>query len=88
MAIENIMTDSSEFANNPEFASNSEPAFEPEIGGEGWSGSDIEEAYLKALNAMEDIPWEEGVTAEEISASDGNLEALAAPCSGVDAVAN
>lgn len=53
------MTDS------PEFASNAEPAPEPDIGGEGWSGSDIEEAYLKALNAMEDIPWEEGVTAQE-----------------------
>jgi segregation and condensation protein B len=33
---------------------------EPEIGGEGWSGSDIEEAYLKALHAMEEVAWEEG----------------------------
>jgi segregation and condensation protein B len=53
------MTDSPDFANNAEFPP------EPEIGGEGWSGSDIEEAYLKALNAMEEISWEEGVTAPE-----------------------
>src|SRR5258708_22866332 len=47
-----------------EFASDTEPVPEPEMAGEGWSGADIEEAYLKALNAMEDIPWEEGVTAD------------------------
>jgi len=33
---------------------------EPEIGGDGWSGADIEEAYLKALHAMEEVAWEEG----------------------------
>jgi len=53
------MTDS------PEFANNAEAAPEPEVGGEGWSGSDIEKAYLKALEAMEEIPWEEGMTAQE-----------------------
>jgi segregation and condensation protein B len=53
------MTDSAEFA------SDAEPLSEPEVTGEGWSGADIEEAYLKALQAMEDIPWEEGVTAAE-----------------------
>jgi segregation and condensation protein B len=52
------MTDFLEFANDPE------PVPESELGGEGWSGADIEQAYLKALNAMVDIPWEEGVTAE------------------------
>jgi segregation and condensation protein B len=61
------MTDSAEFANN------SEPLPEPEVTGEGWSGADIEEAYLKALQAMEDIPWEEGVTAAEA------VESAAAP---------
>jgi segregation and condensation protein B len=38
---------------------------EPEIGGDGWSGADIEEAYLKALHAMEEVAWEEG-TGDEI----------------------
>ena len=57
------MTDSSEFANN------TEPTPEAEVGGEGWSGSDIEEAYLKALQAMEDIPWEEGAPAQESAES-------------------
>ena len=37
----------------------------PEVVGEGWSGSDIEEAYLKALQAMEDIPWEEEMPDQE-----------------------
>jgi len=50
------MTDSSEFA------SNSVPIPEPEITGDGWSGADIEEAYQKALEAMEDVPWGEGGT--------------------------
>jgi segregation and condensation protein B len=49
------MTDSAEFA------SNSEPIPEPEVTGDGWSGADIEEAYQKALEAMGDVPWEEGV---------------------------
>jgi segregation and condensation protein B len=53
------MTDPSEFANP------TEPASEPEIGGEGWSGADIEQAYLKALHAIEEIAWEDGVTVEE-----------------------
>lgn len=43
----------------------SESVDEPEIGGEGWSGADIEEAYLKALHAMEDVPPEDGKTAGE-----------------------
>lgn len=38
---------------------------EPEISGEGWSGADIEEAYLKALHAMEDVPQEDDTPAEE-----------------------
>lgn len=38
---------------------------EPDIGGEGWSGADIEEAYLKALHAMEDLPPEEEAIAQE-----------------------
>jgi segregation and condensation protein B len=53
------MTDS------PEFANTTEPVSEPEIGGEGWSGADIEEAYLKALHAIEEIAWEGGVTVDE-----------------------
>jgi segregation and condensation protein B len=61
-----MMTDSSEFANK------TDPAAEPEVGGEGWSGSDIEEAYLKALQAMEDIPWEEGTLPQ-------NADELASP---------
>jgi segregation and condensation protein B len=52
------MTDSAEFA------SNSEPLPEPDVTGDGWSGADIEEAYQKALEAMEEVPWEEGVAAE------------------------
>jgi segregation and condensation protein B len=56
-----IMTDSAEFA------SNSEPLPEPEVTGDGWSGTDIEEAYQKALEAMEDVPWEEGVAAAEMA---------------------
>jgi segregation and condensation protein B len=43
----------------PELPSEPETAAEPEIGGDGWSGADIEEAYLKALHAMEDVAWEE-----------------------------
>lgn len=75
------MTDSSEFAND------TEPAVEPEIGGEGWSGADIEEAYLKALHAMEDVPWEEGVTADETPTDAQNLESAAAPEPATDATA-
>lgn len=59
------MNDSVEFPEQNEHVP--EPVGEPEIGGEGWSGADIEEAYLKALHAMEDIPGEPGeaeVTAE------------------------
>jgi segregation and condensation protein B len=41
-----------------------DPVDEPEIGGEGWSGADIEEAYLKALHAMEDVPPEDDITTE------------------------
>jgi segregation and condensation protein B len=52
------MTDSAEFANNEA------PLPESETGGEGWSVADIEEAYLKALHAMEDIPWEDGAPAK------------------------
>jgi segregation and condensation protein B len=65
------MTDSAEFA------SNSEPLSEPEVTGEGWSGADIEEAYLKALQAMEDIPWEERVNAAESAASPAAPEVTA-----------
>src|SRR5258706_121601 len=59
---------------------------EPEIGGEGWSGADIEEAYLKALHAMEDIPAEDEATAaesdstrSEVAAADGSPVADAVP---------
>jgi segregation and condensation protein B len=38
---------------------------EAEIGGDGWSGADIEDAYRKALEAMENIPWEETVSAAD-----------------------
>jgi segregation and condensation protein B len=53
------MTDS------PEFASDAEPILEPGIAGEGWSGAEIEEAYLKALHAMEDVAWQEESPAGE-----------------------
>jgi segregation and condensation protein B len=53
------MTDS------PEFANNTDPAPEPNLGDEGWSGSDIEEAYRKALQAMEDVPWEVSLPAQD-----------------------
>ena len=75
------MTDSLEFANadqpdpgiesavdpvSPDLDETSTPqSLGPEDGGEGWSGTDIEEAYLKALEAMEGIPWEERSRAEE-----------------------
>jgi segregation and condensation protein B len=44
-------------------ADGADPAPDGEIGGDGWSGADIEDAYRKALEAMEDIPWEETVSA-------------------------
>jgi segregation and condensation protein B len=59
-----MMTDS------PEFANDSEPTSEPEVGGEGWSGSDIEQAYLKALQAMEDIPWVERTPGHDAGSTD------------------
>jgi segregation and condensation protein B len=65
-----MMTDS------PENANNSEPAPEPALGGAGWSGADIEEAYLKALQAMEDIPWAEEGTAQE-AVGDNSLPSAA-----------
>ena len=40
-------------------------SLQPQDRGEGWSGTDIEEAYLKALEAMEGIPWEERPPAGE-----------------------
>src|ERR1700686_3865660 len=58
------MTDS------PKFANNTDPASEPNLGDEGWSGSDIEEAYLKALQAMEDVAWEERIPAQAADAPD------------------
>jgi segregation and condensation protein B len=67
------MTDSAEFA------SNSEPLSEPEVTGEGWSGADIEEAYQKALQAMEDVPWEEGVTAAATAQPPTATDAATAP---------
>ncbi len=66
----------------------SEPdrGFEADIGGEGWSGTDIEEAYLKALHAMEDIPWAEGVAAEEtFTLPAGTAPAATAPAAEVSA---
>ncbi len=42
---------------------------EPDISGEGWSGADIEEAYLKALHAMEDVPPVEEAAKEESQSS-------------------
>ncbi len=62
------MTDS------PEFASDAEPIPEPEIAGQGWSGAEIEEAYLKALHAMEDVPWQ-----EESPAGEGAESSVAPP---------
>lgn len=69
------MTDSPEFANADEPDPGIEPLAnsgdwgdssdaianpsEAEDHGEGWSGADIEEAYLKALQAMEGLPGEE-----------------------------
>src|SRR5262245_42777184 len=67
------MTDSAEFA------SDVEPIPEPEVAGEGWSGADIEEAYQKALQAMEDVPWEEGGTAAESAPSPPAADAPAEP---------
>jgi chromosome segregation and condensation protein ScpB len=45
---------------------------ETEIDGDGWSGADIEDAYRKALEAMEDIPWEETVSAAASSSLPGD----------------
>src|SRR5579863_2948633 len=68
------MTDS------PEFANNSETVPESELDVEGWSGPDIEEAYRKALQAMEDIPWD-----AETTVPDGN-EPVTAPSPLADPV--
>jgi len=46
-----------------------EPVFDAEISGEGWSGADIEQAYLKALGAMEDLPCDEAPALEGGSVS-------------------
>src|SRR5262245_52470251 len=51
------MTDSAEFASKYELIP------EPEVTGAGWSGADIRVTCQKALEAMEDVPWEEGVAA-------------------------
>ena len=48
------MTDSIELAEQSDPVP--EPSSELEIAGEGWSAADIEEAYLEALHAMQDLP--------------------------------
>jgi segregation and condensation protein B len=54
-------------SDSPEFADNNEPVTEPEVVGEGWSGADIEVAYRKALQAMEEVPWQEEFPATEVA---------------------
>lgn len=77
------MTDSVDFAEESESVSDlmgstvSEPVGELEIAGEGWSGADIEEAYLKALHAMEDFP-EDTASAAGASA-EGNEPSQSVP---------
>ena len=44
----------------PTHSDHSQNDDEGEIGGEGWSGEDIEQAYLKALHAMDSVDWSEG----------------------------
>jgi segregation and condensation protein B len=44
---------------------------EPEITGEGWSGADIEQAYLKALAAMEEWPPAEQPAVVESGSPEG-----------------
>jgi len=73
LTYEIIMTDSAEFA------SDVEPIPDPEVTGEGWSGADIEEAYQKALQAMEDVPWEEGGAACESAPSPPATDAPTEP---------
>jgi segregation and condensation protein B len=48
-----------------ELPAESDLLVEPEIIGDGWSGADIEEAYLKALSAMEELSVEEDPPAGE-----------------------
>ena len=59
MMAEDISEDTAPLGDDAELAP------EAEIGGDGWSGADIEDAYRKALEAMEDIPWEESVSAAD-----------------------
>lgn len=64
-------------------------AGDPEIGGDGWSGADIEEAYLKALSAIEDA-FPEAVPpapADEPPPAAQALVETAAPPAALDASA-
>ncbi len=68
-----------------------DPLVEPELVGDGWSGADIEEAYLKALSAMEELPLEEdppaavSIPPETIPAAELTTAAEKLP---IDAVSN
>lgn len=52
---------------------------QPEFVGQDWSGTDIEEAYLKALHAMEDVGWNGPIGAE-----DAAMESSPAPLPPTD----
>ena len=56
-----LMADDTEDLSVPPATGGAELASDGDLGGEGWSGADIEDAYRKALEAMEDIPWQETV---------------------------
>src|SRR5262245_37292793 len=64
---------------------NAPPVVDPDTAGElapaeSWPTADIEQAYLKALEAMGDIPWEEGGAESSVEATAGgpasNVEPL------------
>ncbi|MBI3862899.1 MAG: SMC-Scp complex subunit ScpB [Planctomycetia bacterium] len=51
---------------------------ETDVAGDGWSGADIEAAYLKALSAMEDVPVAEAAEGE-VNAADPAATAVDQP---------
>jgi len=61
-------------------AAQSDDTAEGDLEGEGWSGSDIEEAYLKALQAMEDLPW--SATQDDTSPAAAEAGDAGAPAPG------
>jgi len=53
------------------------------LGEDGWSGADIEEAYLKALQAVEAFEWAQPAAEEPAGSRESRPDAPATPASGL-----